>query len=154
MALRPGCCTKHYNRSLGKERARHGSAFSAEMAHANLKIYREAFPKVRKGWGMDQSRKSAKDTLRLEDRLIDIAESEYPRFSAAEMTRRRAATAAAMAEMGVDHLVAYGSGFRGGPVTWLAQWLGAWRLTVRGASQLLLGAPGVDHVVAGWAEFL
>ncbi len=65
----------------------------------------------------------AKRALKLDQRLIDIVEADYPRFSANEMTRRRLAMAAAMGEAGVDHLLAYGSGFRGGPVTWLSQWL-------------------------------
>ena len=65
----------------------------------------------------------AKDILQLDDRLIEIVESEYPRFSATEMARRRAAMTAAMRESGVDHLLAYGAGFRGGAVTWLSRWL-------------------------------
>jgi hypothetical protein len=67
--------------------------------------------------------RNAKDVLRLDDRLIKIVESDYPRFSEQEMTRRRKAVAAAMGEAGIDHLVAHGGGFRGGPVTWLTQWL-------------------------------
>ena len=72
---------------------------------------------------MEQSQRSAKEILRLDDRLMEIIESEYPRFSTNEVARRRTAMAAAMGEAGVDHLVAYGAGFRGGPVTWLTQWL-------------------------------
>jgi Xaa-Pro aminopeptidase len=65
----------------------------------------------------------AKTILGLDDRLIRIVEQEYPRFSGAEIKRRRDAMARAMEEAGVDHLLCYGSGFRGGPVTWLSQWL-------------------------------
>jgi Xaa-Pro dipeptidase len=65
----------------------------------------------------------AKSILSLDDRLVRIVEAEYPRFSEAEIKRRRDAMARAMREAGVDHLLAYGSGFRGGPVTWLSQWL-------------------------------
>jgi Xaa-Pro aminopeptidase len=72
---------------------------------------------------MEQGSRSAKEVLRLDDRLIEIVESEYPRFSAAEMARRRQAMTAAMGEAGVDHLLAYGAGFRGGAVTWLSRWL-------------------------------
>jgi len=72
---------------------------------------------------MAQGQASAKEVLRLDDRLIAIVESEYPRFSAEEMARRRRAMTAAMAEAGVDHVIAHGGGFRGGAVTWLSQWL-------------------------------
>jgi Xaa-Pro aminopeptidase len=64
-----------------------------------------------------------KAILSLDERLTRIVEAEYPRFSDAEVRRRREAMARAMEEAGVDHLLAYGSGFRGGPVTWLSQWL-------------------------------
>jgi len=66
---------------------------------------------------------SAKEILKLDDRLIRIVEAEYPRFSDAEMKRRRDAMARAMQEAEVDHLLVYGSGFRGGAVGWLSQWL-------------------------------
>jgi Xaa-Pro aminopeptidase len=65
----------------------------------------------------------ARRALKLDKRLIDIVEAGYPRFSENEMTRRRLAMAEAMAAAEVDHLLAFGSGFRGGPVTWLSQWL-------------------------------
>jgi Xaa-Pro aminopeptidase len=65
----------------------------------------------------------AKEVLKLEDRLIEIVDSEYPRFSAVEMARRRGLMERAMAEAGVDHLLGYGAGFRGGPVGWLNQWI-------------------------------
>jgi len=70
-----------------------------------------------------QTTAGAKDVLKLDDRLIEIVEAEYPRFSEPEMKRRRSAMARAMAEAEVDHLLVYGSGFRGGAVGWLSQWL-------------------------------
>jgi Xaa-Pro aminopeptidase len=64
-----------------------------------------------------------KPDLRLPPHLTAIAEAEFPRFSAGEMERRRAAMAKAMAAAGVEHLVAYGFAFRGGAVHWLCDWL-------------------------------
>jgi Xaa-Pro aminopeptidase len=64
-----------------------------------------------------------KAILGFDDRTMRIVEAEYPRFSDGEIKRRRDAMARAMEAAGVDHLLCYGSGFRGGPVTWLAQWL-------------------------------
>lgn len=61
--------------------------------------------------------------LGLDDRLQAIVDADYPRFSEAEMKRRRDLMAAAMDQAGVDHLVAYASFFRGGPVHWLCDWL-------------------------------
>ncbi|MGH2859381.1 MAG: hypothetical protein ACRDMJ_18060, partial [Solirubrobacteraceae bacterium] len=46
----------------------------------------------------------------------------YPRFSDEEMARRRGALAAAMAEAGVEHAVAYGSNRSGSAVGWLTRW--------------------------------
>lgn len=54
--------------------------------------------------------------------LRPIHEAEYPRFSAAEMARRRAAVAAFMAGAGADHLVYYGANRVGSAVQWLTQW--------------------------------
>jgi Xaa-Pro aminopeptidase len=51
-----------------------------------------------------------------------ILEQDYPRFSAAEMARRRTAMDREMSAAGVDHLVVYGAGFRGGAVHWLSDW--------------------------------
>lgn len=65
----------------------------------------------------------AKPPLGLDARLAAIVDTDYPRFSAAEMARRRKLMTAAMAAAGVDHLVAYASFFRGGPVHWLSDWL-------------------------------
>jgi Xaa-Pro dipeptidase len=52
-------------------------------------------------------------------RLID---AEYPRFSAGEMARRRAAIEAALVEAGCDHLVFCGANRAGSAVQWLTQW--------------------------------
>ena len=46
----------------------------------------------------------------------------YPRFSDAEMTRRREAMTAAMQAAGVSHLVLYGSERVGGAIPWLIEW--------------------------------
>ena len=52
-------------------------------------------------------------------RLLD---AEYPRFSDAEMARRRTAMEAVLAEAGCDHLVFYGANRAGSSVQWLTQW--------------------------------
>ena len=54
--------------------------------------------------------------------LQAIVEQEYPRFSAAEMQRRRQALEAAMARAGIDHLIVYGADRSGGCVQWLTGW--------------------------------
>ncbi len=51
-----------------------------------------------------------------------LLETEWPRFSGAEMDRRRAAFEAAMDEAGVDLLLMYGAGGRGSAVPWLTNW--------------------------------
>jgi Xaa-Pro dipeptidase len=58
----------------------------------------------------------------LPERLQQIVAAEYPRFSAAEMARRRAAVAQALAEAGCDHLVFCGANRAGSAVQWLTQW--------------------------------
>jgi len=58
----------------------------------------------------------------LPPRLKPILEAEYPRFSAAEMARRRAAVEAALAAADCDHLVFYGANRAGSAVQWLTQW--------------------------------
>jgi Xaa-Pro dipeptidase len=58
----------------------------------------------------------------LPPRLRRIVEAEYPRYSAAEMARRRAAIEAALAEAGCDHLVFCGANRAGSAVQWLTQW--------------------------------
>jgi Xaa-Pro aminopeptidase len=54
--------------------------------------------------------------------LQRILDAEYPRFSDAEMTRRRAAMAGILAEAGCDHLLFYGANRFGTAVQWLTQW--------------------------------
>ncbi len=51
-----------------------------------------------------------------------ILHQEYPRFSEAEMSRRRALLEEAMLRGDVDHLLVYGAAGRGGAVGWLSQW--------------------------------
>jgi Xaa-Pro dipeptidase len=68
--------------------------------------------------------------LRLPDRLTRIVEADYPRFSAAELKRRRGLMADAMAEAGVDHLVVHAAFFRGGAVHWLTDWLTTYEAVV------------------------
>jgi Xaa-Pro aminopeptidase len=58
----------------------------------------------------------------LPPRLQGIVDAEYPRFSAAEMARRRAAIAALMAQNNADHLVYCGANRVGSAVPWLTQW--------------------------------
>src|SRR5262249_60300825 len=52
----------------------------------------------------------------LPPRLKPILDAEYPRFSAAEMARRRAAVEAALAAADCDHLVFYGANRAGSAV--------------------------------------
>jgi Xaa-Pro dipeptidase len=61
-------------------------------------------------------------TAPLPPHLQRILDAEYPRFSAAEMERRRAAIAQLMAEHGLDHLVYCGFNRTGSAVQWLTQW--------------------------------
>jgi Xaa-Pro dipeptidase len=58
----------------------------------------------------------------LPPRLKPIVEAEYPRYSAAEMARRRAAVEAALAAADCGHLVFYGANRAGSAVQWLTQW--------------------------------
>ncbi len=51
-----------------------------------------------------------------------IVEAEYPRFSAAEMARRRDAIARAMTEAEVDHVLIYGMNRTGNIIQYLTQW--------------------------------
>jgi Xaa-Pro dipeptidase len=62
------------------------------------------------------------DSLGLTQKLRAIADQEIPRFSAAEMGRRRSALEAVMAERGVTHLLVYGNQRAGGAVGWLSGW--------------------------------
>lgn len=60
--------------------------------------------------------------LNLPERLKLITEAEYPRFSPAEMARRRLAIAGMLAEAKCDHLVFLGANRFGSIVNWLTQW--------------------------------
>src|SRR5215204_2215832 len=55
-------------------------------------------------------------------RLQRILDAEYPRYSDAEMARRRAAVEATLAEASCDHLVFCGANRAGSSVQWLTQW--------------------------------
>jgi Xaa-Pro aminopeptidase len=54
--------------------------------------------------------------------LRPIMEARYPRFSAAEMQRRRAMLAELMATAGVDHMLLYGQNRAGNAVPYFAHW--------------------------------
>src|ERR1051325_6143380 len=60
--------------------------------------------------------------LPLPPRLQAILEAEYPRFSAAEMARRRTAIEALLAELELDHLAYCGANRFGSSVQWLTGW--------------------------------
>src|SRR5882757_3440841 len=61
-------------------------------------------------------------TAPLPDPLQRIIEAEYPRFSAKEMERRRAAIKGALAEAGCEHLIFCGANRFGSGVQWLTGW--------------------------------
>ena len=54
--------------------------------------------------------------------LRSIVDADYPRFSAAEMARRRAAVEALLAEAACEHLVFCGANRFGSAVQWLTGW--------------------------------
>ena len=54
--------------------------------------------------------------------LQRILDAEYPRYSDAEMARRRAAVGTVLAEHGCEHLVFCGANRAGSVVQWLTQW--------------------------------
>lgn len=60
--------------------------------------------------------------MALSPHLARIVEADYPRFSGAEMARRRAAVEALLAQAGCDHLVFCGANRFGSAVQWLTQW--------------------------------
>jgi Xaa-Pro dipeptidase len=58
----------------------------------------------------------------LPSHLQKIVDAEYPRFSAAEMTRRRSAIEALLVGAQCDHLIFCGANRFGSSVQWLTQW--------------------------------
>jgi Xaa-Pro dipeptidase len=60
--------------------------------------------------------------IELPPKLRTLLTVDYPRFSDAEMARRRAAMARALADAGADHLVFCGYNRAGSAVQWLTQW--------------------------------
>jgi Xaa-Pro dipeptidase len=81
----------------------------------------------------------------LPPRLRAIHEAEYPRFSAAEMARRRSAIETLLAEAGADHLVFCGANRFGSSV----QWLTGWPVTAEAVGVLTPGEPAalfVQHI--------
>jgi len=56
------------------------------------------------------------------ERLRPILKTEYPRFSEAEMARRRCAVEALLAEAGCEHLIFCGANRFGSMVQWLTGW--------------------------------
>jgi Xaa-Pro aminopeptidase len=76
----------------------------------------------------------------LEPRLAAILDAEYPRFSDAEMARRRAALARVMEQAAVDHLLVCGEQRAGTGVAWLTSWpatVEAYVIVAPGAPQLM-----------------
>src|SRR5579864_6574297 len=62
------------------------------------------------------------DTLGLAPHVQALLDTDYPRFSAGEMARRRAAVAALLTENNCDHLVFCGANRFGSAVQWLTGW--------------------------------
>ena len=60
--------------------------------------------------------------MTLPPHLTRIVEAEYPRFSDAEMSRRRTAVELLLAQADCDHLVFCGANRFGSVVQWLTQW--------------------------------
>jgi Xaa-Pro aminopeptidase len=61
-------------------------------------------------------------SLKIEPRLAAILDAEYPRFSDAELARRRRAVAGVMEKAEVDHLLVCGEQRAGTGVGWLTSW--------------------------------
>ncbi|MGE5539025.1 MAG: M24 family metallopeptidase [Gemmatimonas sp.] len=59
---------------------------------------------------------------KLPERLVGLLHQETPRFSAAEMKRRRDVFAAALAKAGCDHALLIGGDRRGSALQWLCGW--------------------------------
>jgi Xaa-Pro aminopeptidase len=68
------------------------------------------------------SERSRPAELVLPPHLRAIHEADYPRFSDAEMARRRAAVAALLEQAGLDHLLYCGANRFGSAVQWLTGW--------------------------------
>src|SRR5947208_5163833 len=58
----------------------------------------------------------------ISEHLRPILDADYPRFSAAEMARRRAAVEMLLGEVGCEHLVFCGANRFGSAVQWLTGW--------------------------------
>jgi Xaa-Pro dipeptidase len=79
--------------------------------------------------------------LDLDPTLAAIRAAEYPRFSDAEMARRRAALARVMEQAGVDHLLMCGEQRAGTGVAWLTSWpatIEAYVIVAPGEPQLMV----------------
>jgi Xaa-Pro aminopeptidase len=77
----------------------------------------------------------------LDPKLAAIHAAEYPRFSDAEMARRRAALAGVMEQAGVDHLLMCGEQRAGTGVAWLTSWpatIEAYVIVAPGEPQLMI----------------
>jgi len=88
---------------------------------------------------------TAAASLTLAPPLQAILDAEYPRFSAAEMARRRAAIETLLLEAELDHLVFCGANRFGSAV----QWLTGWPVTAEAVGVLTPGEPDalfVQHV--------
>src|SRR3982750_2047989 len=75
--------------------------------------------------------------MNLPDPLRRILEAEYPRFSDAEMARRRRAVEALLVEAECEHLVFCGANRFGSAV----QWLTGWPVTAEAVGVLTPGRP-------------
>ncbi len=98
---------------------------------------------------MDQTAKRAvlspTTDLALSPRLRAILQADYPRFSDAEMARRRAAIEKLLAEAELDHLVYCGANRFGSAV----QWLTGWPVTAEAVGVLAPGVPDalfIQHI--------
>lgn len=59
---------------------------------------------------------------RVEQRLLDILDEEFPRFSPQELASRRARIERAMEEAGATHLLIHAAGGGRSAITWLTEW--------------------------------
>src|SRR5579872_192278 len=69
-----------------------------------------------------QNEPAQSDTLGLSPHLQKLHDTDYPRFSAGEMARRRDAVAALLEDNACDHLVFCGANRFGSAVQWLTGW--------------------------------